>query len=79
MQSLHSHNTFLINKHIRTNTVLLQRLTGSVKYPAGKKKKKKEKKKGLNHFTAVLAALPLEKRPIKVPNLKSLRLFPFFA
>ena len=77
MQSLHSHNTFLINKHIRTNTVLLQRLTGSVKYPAGKKKK--EEKKRVNHFTAVLAALPLEKRPVKVPNLKSLRLFPFFA
>ena len=32
----------------------------------------------VNPYTAVLAALLLGKRPIKVPNLKSLRLF-FFA
>ena len=29
----------------------------------------------INTFTAVLAALSLEKRPVDVPNLKSLRLF----
>ena len=32
-----------------------------------------------NTFTAVLAAPSLEKRPIEVPNLKSLRLCPLFA
>ena len=32
-----------------------------------------------NPFTAVLAALSLGKRPIEVPNLKSLQLFPIFA
>ena len=33
----------------------------------------------INPFTAVLAALSLGNRPIEVPNLKSLRLFPIFA
>ena len=33
----------------------------------------------INPFTAVLAALSLEKRPTEVPNLKSLRFFPLFA
>ena len=35
--------------------------------------------KPINPFTAVLAALSLEKRPIEVPDLKSLSLFPLFA
>ena len=33
----------------------------------------------VNCFLTVLGAPLLEKRPIEVPNLKSLRLFPLFA
>jgi len=43
----------------------------------GEKRKEKKKSIGFNPFTSMLAVPPLEKRPIKMPNVKSFRwLFP---